>query len=67
MAGRIVVIPNSGDCSKSRRVVPTRLLREGFQFQFPEITIDLVNLLERKGREDHTKDRKHAIPVRSLR
>ena len=33
---------------KSRRVVPTRLLREGFAFSFPGITSALVDLLGRK-------------------
>lgn len=42
---------------KSRRVVPTRLLREGFQFQFPGITSALVDLLGRR-RIELAKDKR---------
>jgi NAD dependent epimerase/dehydratase family enzyme len=37
---------------KSRRVVPTRLLREGFKFRYPGITSALLQLLGGSGHRE---------------
>ncbi len=47
---------------KSRRVVPTRLLREGFHFRYPGITSALMDLLQKRQPPPATWQRAAAEP-----